>query len=83
MDVSSGDLRVPLLVAQKMDEDFYGIFYLLHFIQQKEMGMMGGKEDDMRLRLWVRCKSITLKLQQQLMGNVINFVTEETQIMES
>lgn len=51
MDVSSGNLRVPLLLAQKMDEKFYAIFYLLHCIQQREMAMMGGKEYDMWLRL--------------------------------
>lgn len=29
MDMSSGNLQIPLFVAQKMDEEFYGIFYLL------------------------------------------------------
>lgn len=51
MDVSSGNIRVLLLMAQKMDEEFYGIFYLLHCIQQREIVMMGDKEDDMWLRL--------------------------------
>lgn len=60
MDVSSGDLQIPLLVAQKMDEEFYGIFYLLHCVQ-REMRMMGDKEDDMWSRFGIRFKSIVLK----------------------
>lgn len=40
MDVSSGDLRVPLLVAPKMDEEFYGIFYLLNCVQWRDERMM-------------------------------------------
>lgn len=51
-------------MAQKMDEGFYGIFYLLHCVQWREMGMMGGKEDD-AVKVEVRFKSITLKLQQR------------------
>ena len=42
MDVSSGDPRVPLLVAPKMDEEFYGIFtYYIVYSGEKD-------EDDRR-----------------------------------
>lgn len=61
MDVSSGDLRVPLYVARKMDEELYGFFYLLHCVQWRGTRMMGDKEDGMRSRLRVRFTFIALK----------------------
>lgn len=62
MAVSSGDPRAPLLGAQKMDEEFYGIFHLLCCVQWKGEGetvmrMMGDKEDDM----WSRLESAAMK----------------------
>lgn len=56
MDVSSGNLRILLLMAPKMDEEFYGIFfYLLQCTEwrerERETRMMGDKEDGVWSRL--------------------------------
>lgn len=36
MDVSSGNLQIPHFVAQKMDEEFSGIFFFTHYIANSE-----------------------------------------------
>lgn len=47
MDVSSGNLQIPHFVAQKMDEEFSGIFFLLITSRTVKRGtrMLGDKEE--------------------------------------
>lgn len=56
--VSSGNLQVFLLRAQKMDEEFYGFFFFFSsyivYSVDREMRMIGDKEDDMWSRLCAR-----------------------------
>lgn len=61
MDVSSGDLRLPLLVARKTDDEFSGIFFLFVVVvlitlctAAQQTRMMGDKEGDAWSRLRVR-----------------------------
>lgn len=58
MDVSSGNLQIPHFVAQKMDEEFSGIFFLLITSRTVKRGtrMLGDKEED----AWSRFECGTL-----------------------
>lgn len=94
MAVSSGNLQVFLLRAQKMDEEFYGIFFCTYYIVysvDREMRMIGDKEDDMWSRLCAgfgsaalkaNADSSLMKLQQQAVGSIMSFGIKETGIMK-